>query len=51
VELEGRPFRQAPQKYHARSLAPLRARYRAVPDRSSLDPILAAAGCLAALVG
>jgi glutathione S-transferase len=49
LELGGRPFRQAPQKYHARSLAALRARYRAVADRSALDPILARAGCLEAL--
>jgi glutathione S-transferase len=49
VELEGRPFRQAPQKYHARSLAALRARYRAVSDRSALDPVLARAGCLEGL--
>ncbi len=50
IELRGRPFRQAAQKYHARSLAVLRARYRGVPDRSALDPILARAGCLEALL-
>jgi glutathione S-transferase len=49
LTLAGRPFRQQPQKYHARSLAALRARYRAVSDRSALDPILARAGCLEAL--
>jgi hypothetical protein len=40
---------QKPQKYHARSLAMLRARYAAVPDKAALDPILEAAGCLAGL--
>jgi glutathione S-transferase len=42
----GRPFTQEPQKYHAKSLAALRARYAAIPDRGTLDPILAASGCL-----
>jgi glutathione S-transferase len=46
VELRGRPFEQETQKYHARSLAALRARYAAVADRSALDPILAGTGCL-----
>lgn len=49
VELAGRRFSQAPQKYHARSLAALRARLAALDDRSRLDPILARTGCLAAL--
>ena len=40
LELEGHPFSQNTQKYHARSLAALRARYAAVPDKSKLDPIL-----------
>jgi hypothetical protein len=47
--LDGRPFTQEPQKYHAKSLAALRARYAAVADRSRLDPILDRAGCLAPL--
>jgi glutathione S-transferase len=46
VELEGRPFTQQTQKYHARSLAALRARYAAVSDRAELDPILERTGCL-----
>ena len=46
VTLDGAPFAQETQKYHAKSLAALRARYAAVPDRSALDPILQAAGCL-----
>jgi glutathione S-transferase len=45
VALAGGAFAQQPQKYHARSLAALRARYAAVPDRSRLDPILERTGC------
>jgi glutathione S-transferase len=46
VEIDGRPFEQETQKYHARSLAALRARYAAVADRGGLDPILRDTGCL-----
>src|SRR5215831_9126438 len=46
VDLGGRPFTQQVQKYHAKSLEALRARYRAVGERSRLDPILARTGCL-----
>jgi glutathione S-transferase len=46
VELEGRPFTQQTQKYHAKSLGALRARYASVPDRAALDPILERTGCL-----
>jgi glutathione S-transferase len=46
VELGGRPFRQQPQKYHARSLAALRARYAAARS-AELDAVLERAGCLA----
>jgi glutathione S-transferase len=42
----GKPFGQETQKYHAKSLAALRARYAAVADRARLDPILREAGCL-----
>lgn len=51
AKLAGGPFRQAPQKYHARSLAALRDRYRAIPEaqRGELDVILAATGCLETL--
>jgi glutathione S-transferase len=45
VELGGRPWTQKPQKYHARSLQALRARYAVVADRASLDPILERTGC------
>ena len=49
VELAGQRFSQKPQKYHARSLAALRARYAECPDKAALDPILARTGCLAAV--
>jgi hypothetical protein len=42
---------QKPQKYHARSLGMLRAKYAGVADRAALDPVLEAAGCLAGLRG
>jgi glutathione S-transferase len=42
---------QKPQKYHARSLGMLRAKYAAAPDKAGLDPVLEAAGCLAGLRG
>jgi glutathione S-transferase len=46
VTLRGKPFTQDVQKYHAKSLAALRARYAGVADRSRLDAILDEAGCL-----
>ncbi|HXK25259.1 MAG TPA: glutathione S-transferase family protein [Myxococcota bacterium] len=48
VQLAGRAWTQKPQKYHARSLATLRARYAAVSDdsRPALDALLSRAGCL-----
>jgi glutathione S-transferase len=46
LTLGDKPFTQETQKYHARSLAALRARYAAVTDKSRLDPILADARCL-----
>ena len=46
VTLAGQTFAQEPQKYHARSLADLKARYAAVPDRKQLDAILKDVGCL-----
>ena len=51
LEIGGKPFTQEPQKYHAKSLAVLRARYAAVADRGALDPVLAASGCLRFLAG
>jgi len=40
---------QKPQKYHARSLAMLRAKYADIADKGALDPVLEEAGCLAGL--
>jgi glutathione S-transferase len=51
VELDGRAWTQKPQKYHARSLAHIRAKYAALSDRSALDPILERTGCLEVLRG
>jgi glutathione S-transferase len=51
VDLAGQPFSQQVQKYHAKSLAALQQRYRALPDASAVDGILAATGCLAWLRG
>lgn len=45
VGLPGGTYVQAPQKYHAKSLAALKARYAALEDRGRLDGILGAAGC------
>ncbi len=49
VRLGAHAWTQKPQKYHARSLGMLRAKYAATPGRKDLDMILAAAGCLAGL--
>ncbi len=46
VELEGKAFRQQPQKYHAKSLAVLRARYAEVGGDTGLDAVLERTGCL-----
>ena len=46
VELAGRTWEQAPQKYHARSLKALRDRYAGVSNSAALDPILEETGCL-----
>jgi len=51
VELAGRTWTQKPQKYHAKSLKALRAKYAGVADRSALDALLERAGCLSALSG
>jgi glutathione S-transferase len=49
VELGGRTWTQKPQKYHARSLAALREKYRAVGENRALDDILQSSGCLTGL--
>src|SRR5580700_7698979 len=51
VTLGERVWSQKPQKYHARSLAMLRAKYAEIADKTALDPVLEAAGCLAGLRG
>lgn len=45
MTLGGKPYSQETQKYHAKSLAALRARYAAVADKQLLDSILKQAGC------
>ena len=45
VELASGTWTQKPQKYHARSLAALRQRYAAAPEKTRLDPVLDATGC------
>jgi len=47
MTLAGKPYTQETQKYHAKSLAALRARYAAVADKSALDGILKESGCYA----
>ncbi len=49
VTLGDKVWTQKPQKYHARSLGMLRAKYAEIADKSALDMVLAAAGCLAGL--
>jgi glutathione S-transferase len=51
VTLAGKVWTQKPQKYHARSLAMLRAKYADVADKAALDPVLEEVGCLAGLRG
>jgi glutathione S-transferase len=51
VALGDHVWTQKPQKYHARSLGMLRAKYAAVPDKAALDPVLDTPGCLAGLRG
>jgi hypothetical protein len=45
VELDGKTWTQKPQKYHARSLAALRARYATVADDETLAAVLDRTGC------
>jgi len=42
---------QKPQKYHARALSMLRAKYTVAAGKAALDPVLEQAGCLAGLRG
>jgi hypothetical protein len=49
INLGDEAWSQKPQKYHARSLAMLRAKYAAAAEKVTLDTVLEAAGCLQAL--
>jgi len=49
VSLGDDVYTQPPQKYHAKSLQVLREKYRALADRSGVDPILERTGCRAYL--
>ena len=49
VRLGDHAWTQKPQKYHARSLGMLRAKYAGLAEKQDLDMILAAAGCLAGM--
>lgn len=49
VDLQGARWVQKPQKYHARSFEALRQKYRTLPQRERVDPVLERTGCLAAL--
>jgi glutathione S-transferase len=46
LPLGGTSFSQEAQKYHAKSLAALRARWAALADRGALDRVLDETGCL-----
>ena len=45
VDLPGGAYVQAPQKYHAKSLGALKAKYAAAAGNAELAVILADAGC------
>jgi len=49
VVIQGQPFRQAPQKYHAKSLAMLRQKYERVGNEPWLRDLLSRTGCVRAL--
>ncbi len=51
VTLAGKVWTQKPQKYHARSLGMLRAKYAEASSKAALDPVLQTAGCLDGLRG
>ncbi len=51
VKLGDAVWSQEPQKYHARSLAEIRRKYRSAKGAAGLDDILARSGCLPFLEG
>jgi glutathione S-transferase len=46
LTLEGKPYSQETQKYHAKSFATLRNKYTGIQDKSALDPLLREMECL-----
>jgi glutathione S-transferase len=50
-ELDGSTWTQKPQKYHARSLAAIRAKYAEAAGNAALDSVLERTGCRAWLAG
>ena len=46
LKLDGQPWSQEPQKYHARSLAEIRRKYAAAKAAAGLDEVLTKADCL-----
>jgi glutathione S-transferase len=46
VDLAGKPYVQPPQKYHAKSLAALREKYRAASGNAALNDILTTSDCI-----
>jgi hypothetical protein len=51
VVLSGKAYVQPPQKYHAKSLAALRAKHQAVAGDGALRAVLSASGCAPVLAG
>jgi hypothetical protein len=51
VQLAGKTWTQKPQKYHAKSLNTLRAKYAAITDKNAIDAVLEKTGCLAGVRG
>jgi len=51
MTLDGKPWTQKPQKYHARSLAALRERYAKAAKSAELDAVLERTGCRSWLAG
>ena len=49
VVLDGKDWTQKPQKYHAKSLAALRAKYAAIGDKTDVAAALERVGCLGPL--
>ena len=50
VHLRSGEWQQKPQKYHARSLAALKSRFKSVAQESAIEDVLREAGCLEFLI-